>query len=75
MAVLTDKQEKLLLLFKEAVEREREAQNDYSNMLSLNDDPEVRGIIESFIRQEKQHEEILLRIYNDLRNTGAFKDV
>jgi rubrerythrin len=74
MGVLTTRQEKLLVLFKNAVERESEAQKAYSEMLPLNDDPAIRRIIETFIEQEKQHEETLLRMYNELRTTGEFKD-
>jgi rubrerythrin len=72
--VLTEKQEKLLVLFKGAIEREKEAQKYYSEMLPLNDDPAIKGIIETFVKQEKLHEETLLRIYNNLRTMGEFKD-
>lgn len=64
MGVLTAKQEELLVLFKGAIEREREAQKVYSEMLPLNDDPTISRVIETFIEQEKQHEEALLNIYN-----------
>lgn len=74
MGALTEKQEKLLVLFKDAVERERSTQKAYSEMLLINDDPAIKRIIETFIRQEKQHEETLLRVYNELRTTGEFKD-
>jgi rubrerythrin len=72
--VLTEKQEKLLVLFKGAIEREREAQKFYGEMLPLNDDPAIKGIIETFVRQEKHHEETLLKLYNNLRTMGEFKD-
>jgi len=71
---LTAKQEKLLVLFKSAIENERKAQQAYRETLQLCDEPALRGIIESFIQQEKTHEETLLKIYNDLRTTGEFKD-
>ncbi len=74
MGVLTEKQEKLLVLFKGAIEREREAQKVYSEMVPLNDDPTIKHILEQFIEQERQHEKTLLKIYNDLRTTGEFKD-
>lgn len=64
----------MLVLFKSAIEEERKAQQAYGETLRLCDDPSLRGIIESFIQQEKTHEETLLRIYNDLRTTGEFKD-
>jgi rubrerythrin len=43
-------------------------------MLSLNDNPEIKRIIETFIRQEKEHEKTLLKMYGELRTTGKFKD-
>ena len=74
MGMLTAKQEKLLVLFRRAVQRERETQRAYSRMLGLNDDPTIKHIIETFIGQEKQHEETLLKIYKELRTTGEFRD-
>jgi len=74
MSTLTAEQKKLLVLFKSAIKREQEAQEAYSEALLLSDAPVIRRIIETFIRQEKQHEETLLRMYNDLRTTGEFKD-
>jgi rubrerythrin len=74
VGVLTARQEKLLVLFKGAIERERATQKAYAEMLLLNDDPAIKSIVDAFIRQEKQHEESLLKMYNDLRATGEFKD-
>lgn len=74
MGALTAKQEKLLLVFKTAIAREIEAQKMYNEALLLNDDPAIKRIVETFIRQEKQHEETLLQMYNDLRTSGEFKD-
>jgi rubrerythrin len=71
---LTGKQEKMLLLFRDAIEREREAQKLYVETLILCEDPSLRGIIEGFIREEKKHEEILIEKYSELRNTEEFKD-
>ena len=74
MGVLTARQEKLLALFKAAIESEKEAQGAYGTMLSFSDDPAIKRIIEGLISEEKRHEEKLLEIYNDLRTTGEFKD-
>jgi rubrerythrin len=73
-AALSEKQKKLLNLFKHAIESEKEAQRFYTETLLLCDEPSLKGIIESFIRQEKQHEEKLIELYNDLRNKGEFGD-
>jgi rubrerythrin len=74
MGVLTAKQEKLLALFKNAIDREKHAQKAYKEMLPLNDDPAIKRIIETFIKQEEQHEKTLLKLYNELRTIGEFKD-
>jgi rubrerythrin len=74
MGALTARQEKLLALFKVAVENEKEAQETYSTMLSLSDDLAIKRIIEGFLNEERRHEAKLLAIYNDMRTTGEFKD-
>jgi len=43
MGVLTPRQEKLLMLFKNAVESERQAQKAYTEMLPFNDDPALNN--------------------------------
>jgi rubrerythrin len=75
MAVLSGRQEKLLALFKFAIESEKEAQETYSTMLTLSDDPVIKRIIEGLLREERRHEAKLLEIYNDVRATGDIKDV
>ena len=72
---LTAKQEKLLALFKTAIEEERKAQKLYREALHFCEETSLRGLIESFIGEEKKHEEILLRKYSELRKTDEFKDI
>jgi rubrerythrin len=74
MTTLTKRQEELLVLFKAAIASEKEAQVAYSTMLSLSDDPSIKNIIELLRSEERQHEEKLLELYNDLRLTEEFKD-
>ena len=71
MGELTARQMKLLDLFKGAIERERETQEAYREMLPFNDDPEIKRIIEGFVRQEQHHEETLLTLYSTLRTPGG----
>jgi rubrerythrin len=71
---LSKNQEKLLSLFKDAIEREREAQRFYAETLLFCDNPSLKDIIKSFIRQEKQHEDKLIEMYNELRRKGEFGD-
>jgi rubrerythrin len=65
---------KLLLLFRQAIEAEREAQVLYDDMLASCEDPSLRKILEEFVRTEKGHEESLLLQYRRLRQTEDFKD-
>lgn len=74
MTTLSEKQEKLLLLFKKAIKGEQDAQKLYAEMLESSDDPSIKSIIGEFILQEKRHEELLLNKYKILRNTDEFKD-
>ena len=74
MGGLSERQEKLLVLFKAAIDSEKEAQESYRTMLSLADDPIIKRVIEGLLREEMQHEKKLLQIYNGLRTTAEFKD-
>jgi rubrerythrin len=74
MEILTEKQQKLLVLFKGAIESEKEAQEVYREMLSLNNDPAIQRVVEGLLSEEIQHEEKLLEMYNELRKTDEFKD-
>lgn len=71
VGVLTERQEKLLDLFKGAIERERETQEIYREMLPFSDDPDITRIIEGFVGEEKRHEETLLRLYSAFRSAGG----
>jgi rubrerythrin len=71
---LTENQKKLLALFREAIEKERAAQEFYAQMLGLSQEPTLKRVIESFIREEKGHEEKLMEKYTELRQIDEFKD-
>ena len=58
----------MLDLFKGAIERERETQEAYREMLRFNDDPDIKRIIEGFVRQEQHYEETLLTLQSTLRS-------
>jgi rubrerythrin len=71
---MTDKQVRLLMLFKQAIQGEQDAQRLYTEMMDHTDDPELKRIIESFRSSEKKHEAELLKKYAELRKSGNFKD-
>jgi rubrerythrin len=58
----------LFLIFREAVQREQEAQALYRRAAELCQDEELKKLIESFYQDEVRHEEALIQRYNDLRN-------
>ena len=66
---LTDKQQRILVLFKVAIERERDAQKLYAEMLQHCDDPDLRAILESLRASELSHEELLQERYAVLRRS------
>jgi len=70
----TDKQRRILILFKVAIQREQEAQNLYSEMLLSCDDPDLKELIESLRAAEQMHEEVLLDRYATLRSAGKDPD-
>jgi rubrerythrin len=70
---LTEKQEKLLVLFRQAIGSEREAQELYAEMLHHCDDASIKHILEDLLVQEKLHEEQLIEKYNELRRTTEFE--
>jgi rubrerythrin len=71
---LTDKQQRILLLFKVAIERERESQHLYAEMLQNCEDAALAQIIESLLASEQTHEEMLLDRYAMLRDSDESDD-
>ncbi len=72
---LTEKQTKLLSLFKLAINNERQAQALYRETLLYCEDESLRTIIESFIREESKHEQALLSKYKEIRKTAGYESV
>jgi rubrerythrin len=71
---LSERQQRLLLLFRQAIGSEQEAQRMYSEMLLTCDDQELRRVIESLRAAEVAHEEVLVGRYADLKHGGDAKD-
>jgi rubrerythrin len=72
-AATTEKQKRLLALFKVAIGREQESQKLYEEMAGNCEDDELRQVIETLRNSERMHEELLLERYKFLR-TDQFKD-
>jgi rubrerythrin len=69
---LTEKQERLLALFRVAIEREQESQKLYEEMAGTCEDAELRQVIESLRNSEQMHEELLMERYKFLREGPPF---
>jgi rubrerythrin len=72
-AATTEKQKRLLALFKVAIQREQESQKLYEDMAGNCEVDELRQVIETLRNSERMHEELLLERYKFLR-TDEFKD-
>ena len=64
---LPEKVQKLFLIFKQAVEDERNAQVMYKKAAELCEDEMCREVFEGFYNDEVRHEKILMQRYNMLR--------
>ncbi|MDD5132540.1 MAG: ferritin family protein [bacterium] len=62
------KKQDLFNLFKTAIEREQSAQQLYEEMIAGTDDTEAKKLLESFLGQEKYHEEKLKEVYAELKD-------
>jgi rubrerythrin len=71
---MSEKHERLLALFKVAIEREQESQKLYEEMGAHCEDAELRQVIERLRDSERMHEELLLERYKFLRAGDDFKD-
>ena len=64
---MPEKTMQLFLIFREAVERERDAQNIYKRAAELCEDKALKKLLERFHKDEVRHEKALLLRYNHLR--------
>ena len=66
---MPEKTRQLFMIFRDAVQRERESQAMYKHAAELCQDEELKQLLEGFYRDEVRHEEALIQRYNDLRDT------
>ncbi|MBZ5513761.1 MAG: ferritin-like domain-containing protein [Acidobacteriia bacterium] len=64
---MPEKTMRMFLIFKEALEAEREAQKTYQQAAALCEDAALKKVLEGFYRDEVRHEKALLQRYNRLR--------
>ncbi len=63
---MPEKTRQLFLIFRDAVQREREAQITYKRAAELCEDKELKGLLMGFYRDEVRHEKALVQQYNRL---------
>ena len=61
---MPEKTRQLFLIFRDAVQREREAQTTYEHAAELCEDKELKGLLMGFYKDEVRHEEALVQQYN-----------
>jgi len=71
---MPEKIKRLFLIFKDAVQREQEAQATYQQAAELCQDEELKRLLEGFYRDEVRHEKALIQRYNRLRDTYGVQD-
>ena len=63
---MPEKTRQLFQIFRDAVQREREAQMTYKHAAEICEDQELKGLLMGFYRDEVRHEEALVQQYNHL---------
>jgi rubrerythrin len=53
--------ERIFIIFKQAIEDERQAQVTYAEALGITEDPILRDLFRTLLADERRHEEVLLR--------------
>jgi rubrerythrin len=70
---MSEKQERLVGLFRVAIEREQESQKLYDEMAATCEDDDLRLVIETLRDSERMHEEVLMERYKFLRKAEQFQ--
>ena len=73
-AEMPEKTRRLFLMFKDAVQRERDAQSLYKQAAALCEDEALKELLEGFRKDEVRHEKELLQRYNRLRKRYNVQD-
>ena len=71
---MPEKTRQLFLIFRDAVQREREAQTIYQHAAELCQDEELKKLLKGFYRDEARHEKALIQRYNRLRKMYGVQD-
>jgi rubrerythrin len=66
-SALSKRQKRLFLIFKRAIEAERNAQTMYNEAQRYCDDPALKRILQAIAKEEADHEKALVRWYARLK--------
>ena len=62
-AVMSEETKQLFLIFKNAIQSERQMQGEYKEAADLCDDPSLKSVLMAFCQDEARHEQVLLERY------------
>lgn len=60
--------QELLKIFKIGIDKEREAQEMYQQMIDLSDSDLQKEIFGNFLKEEQKHEQKLMQIYGEMKD-------
>lgn len=64
---MSDDEKQLFMIFKNAVESERNAQETYQKAMNLCADPALKAVLKSFCDDEMRHEKEIMKRYQIFR--------
>lgn len=68
---LSDREQRLFLVFKQAIEDERRAQETYKEAMTITDDPILLNVFKTLYEDEARHEREMARRYEQFKRRYA----
>lgn len=65
--ILSEREQRLLLVFRQAIEDERRAQDTYAEALTITDDPMLLAVFAALRDDEARHERELASRYSEFK--------
>lgn len=64
---MPDQHQRLFLIFKQAIDDERRAQEMYTEAADITDDPVLHQVFVTLLKDEQRHEQEMVRRYEEFR--------
>ena len=74
LRTMSDNEQKLFMIFKNAVTAERDAQTKYEAAIQLCDDPQLKSVLKGFCEDEARHETEIMKRYQHFRRNFRTDD-